>query len=148
MWLSGKESTCNAVDTSLIPSSGRPTGVGNSNLLQYFCLKNSMDRGAWQEPLQPWGCKKVGHDIATKQQHMYNYLEIHSFKIVLSLMPSTGLLECLLFPWEYLFENTKLPYNLWNPQDCSYKALGKNAEIRKIYVAFQFHKISTWILSM
>ena len=48
MWLSGKESACNAVDTSLIPSSGRPTGEGNGNLLQYFCLKNSMDRGAWQ----------------------------------------------------------------------------------------------------
>ena len=60
----------------------------------------------------PWGCKKVGHDLATKQQHMYNYLEIHSFKIVWSLMPSTGLLDYLLFPWEYLFENTKLPYNL------------------------------------
>ena len=47
MWLSGKESACNAVDTSLIPSSGRPTGEGNGNLLQYFCLENPMDRGAW-----------------------------------------------------------------------------------------------------
>ena len=63
-------------------------------------------------------------------------------------MPSRGLLECLLFPWEYLFENTKLPYSLWNPQGYSYKALGKNAKIWKIYVAFQFHKTSTWILRM
>ena len=30
-----------------IPESGRPTGEGNGYPLQYFCLKNSMDRGAW-----------------------------------------------------------------------------------------------------
>ena len=37
-----------ARDVSLIPGSGRPPGVGNGNLLQYSCLENSMDRGAWQ----------------------------------------------------------------------------------------------------
>ena len=31
----------------LIPGSGRSLGVGNDNLLQYSCLENSMDRGAW-----------------------------------------------------------------------------------------------------
>ena len=31
----------------LIPGSGRSPGGGNSNLLQYFCLKNLMDREAW-----------------------------------------------------------------------------------------------------
>ena len=34
-------------DVSLIPGSGRSPGVGNGNLLQYACLENSMDRGAW-----------------------------------------------------------------------------------------------------
>ena len=34
-------------DVSLIPGSGRSPEVGNGNLLQYFCLENSMDRGAW-----------------------------------------------------------------------------------------------------
>ena len=33
---------------SSIPGSGRSPGEGNSNALQYPCLKNSMDRGAWQ----------------------------------------------------------------------------------------------------
>ena len=47
-WLSGKESTCQAGDTSSIPESGRLPGEGNSNPLQYFGLANSMDRGAWQ----------------------------------------------------------------------------------------------------
>ena len=46
----GKESTCNAGDTGntgLIPGEGRSPGEGNGNPLQYFCLENSMDRGAW-----------------------------------------------------------------------------------------------------
>ena len=46
-WLSGEESSCNAGDVGLIPGSGRFSGEGNSNLLQYSCLGNSMDRGAW-----------------------------------------------------------------------------------------------------
>ena len=35
-------------DEGLISRSGRYLGVGNGNLLQYSCLENSMDRGAWQ----------------------------------------------------------------------------------------------------
>ena len=46
-----KESACNAGDTvraaSSIPGLGRSPG-GNGNPLQYTCLKNPMDRGAWQ----------------------------------------------------------------------------------------------------
>ena len=50
-WLSGKESACNAEDAGdagLIPGSGRSSGGGHSNPLQYSCLENPMDRGAWQ----------------------------------------------------------------------------------------------------
>ena len=43
----GKESTCNAGDMGLIPGSGRFPGAGNDNPLQYYCLGNPMDRGAW-----------------------------------------------------------------------------------------------------
>ena len=35
-------------DMSLIPGPGRSPGVGNGNPLQYACLENPMDRGAWQ----------------------------------------------------------------------------------------------------
>ena len=45
--LDGKESTCNAGDAGLIPGLGRSPGEGHSNPLQYSCLENSMDRGAW-----------------------------------------------------------------------------------------------------
>ena len=45
-----KNLPANAGDTrnmDLIPGLGRSLGVGNGNLLQYSCLENSMDRGAW-----------------------------------------------------------------------------------------------------
>ena len=35
-------------DEGFIPGLGRSPGVGNGNLLQYSCLENPMDRGAWQ----------------------------------------------------------------------------------------------------
>ena len=42
-----KESS-NAGDLSWIPESGRSSGEGNGNPIQYSCLEKSMDRGAWQ----------------------------------------------------------------------------------------------------
>ena len=42
-----KVSACNAGDLGLIPGSGRSPGEGNGNPLQYSCLENPMDRGAW-----------------------------------------------------------------------------------------------------
>ena len=40
-------SACNAGDLGSIPGSGRSPGEGNGNPLQYSCLENPMDRGAW-----------------------------------------------------------------------------------------------------
>ena len=44
----GKESACSAGDLGLIPGFGRSPGEGNGNPLQYSCLENPMDGGAWQ----------------------------------------------------------------------------------------------------
>ena len=44
----GKESAGNAGDLGSIPGSGRSPGEGNGYPLQYSCLENPMDRGAWQ----------------------------------------------------------------------------------------------------
>ena len=44
----GKESACNAGDPGLIPGLRRSPGEGSGYPLQYSCLENSMDRGAWQ----------------------------------------------------------------------------------------------------
>ena len=45
--LHGKESACQAGELGSIPGSGRCPGEGNGNPLQYSCLENPMDRGAW-----------------------------------------------------------------------------------------------------
>src|SRR5574337_1232627 len=44
----GKESACNAGGWGSIPRSGRSPGEGKGYPLQYSCLENSMDRGAWR----------------------------------------------------------------------------------------------------
>ena len=56
----GKESACNAGDLGSIPGSGRSPGEGSGYPLQYSCLENSMDRGAWQA--QSVGLQRVRHD--------------------------------------------------------------------------------------
>ena len=47
-----KESACNAGDAGSIPGLGRSPGEGNGNPLQYCCLGNPMDRGAWWATVQ------------------------------------------------------------------------------------------------
>ena len=44
----GKASACNVGDLGLIPGSGRSPGEENGNLLQYSCVENAKDRGAWR----------------------------------------------------------------------------------------------------
>ena len=44
----GKESACSEVDLGSLPGSQRSSGERNGYPLQYSCLENSMDRGAWQ----------------------------------------------------------------------------------------------------
>ena len=46
-YLEHKESTCNAGDPGSIPALGRSPGGVHGNPLQYSCLENPMDRGAW-----------------------------------------------------------------------------------------------------
>ena len=52
----GKESACNEGDPGSVPKSGRYPGGGHGNPLQYSCLENPMDRGAWR--LQSTGVTK------------------------------------------------------------------------------------------
>ena len=55
----GKESAYNAGDPGSTPG-GRSPGEGNGNPLQYSCLKNSIDRGAWWAIVH--GSQRVRHD--------------------------------------------------------------------------------------
>ena len=59
----GKESTCNVGDLGSIPGLGRSPGGGHGNPLQYSCLENSMDRGAWRA--QSMGLQRVRHNWVT-----------------------------------------------------------------------------------
>ena len=59
----GQESACSAGDPGSIPGLGRSPGEGNSNPLQYSCLENPMDGGAWQTTVH--GVAKVGHILVT-----------------------------------------------------------------------------------
>ena len=49
----------NAGDTGSIPESGISPGEGNGYPLQYSCLENSMERGAWWATVSPWGHKQT-----------------------------------------------------------------------------------------
>ena len=60
----GKEPACNAGDLGSIPGSGRSAGEGNGNPLQYSCLENPMDKGAWWAMVH--GVTRVRHDLVTK----------------------------------------------------------------------------------
>ena len=67
----GKESACNAGDLGSVPGLGRSRREGNSNPLQYSCLENPMDRGAWQATV--YGVARVGHCLVTKPPHTINF---------------------------------------------------------------------------
>ena len=65
----GKASAYNVGDLGSIPGSGRFPGEGNGNPLQYSCLENPMDGGAWCRLLS-MGSQRVGHDWATSPLHL------------------------------------------------------------------------------
>ena len=64
-----KESACNAGDPGSVPGSRRSPGEGNGNPLQYSCLENPMERGAWKTTVH-W-VARVGHNLPTKQPQLY-----------------------------------------------------------------------------
>ena len=58
----GEEFACNAGDLGSILGSGRSPGEGNGNPLQYSCLENSVDKGAWQATVH--GVAKSGTGLS------------------------------------------------------------------------------------
>ena len=88
-WLGGKESTCNAgvaENTSLIPGLGRSPGGVLGYPLQYSCLENPMNKGAWQDIVpgvtksQTW-LKWLGTHTHTHSYNLsiYMYICIHVY---------------------------------------------------------------------
>ena len=75
----GKESAYNAGDEGFNPwvRSGRSLGEGNDNPLQYSCLDNPMDRGAWQATV--CGDAGVGNNWATSTHTHTHTLDFHQY---------------------------------------------------------------------
>ena len=79
-----------AGDLGSIPWSGRSPGEGNGNPLQYSCLGNPMDRGAWWATVH--GVAKR-QDLAIKQQQLFR-IYIYLYSNLLSILK---LLHCMDF---------------------------------------------------
>ena len=62
-------SACNAGDLGLIPRSGRSSGQGNGNPLQYSCLENPMDGGAW------WA---IVHGVAKSRTRLSGFTSLYT----------------------------------------------------------------------
>ena len=62
-----KVSTYNAGDLGSIPGQGRSAGEGHGNPLQYSCLENPMDRGAW---------RATAHGVAKSQTRLSNFTSL------------------------------------------------------------------------
>ena len=78
LWLSSKESACNAEDVGSNPGSGRSPGGGHGNPLQHSCLGNLMDRGAWRASVQG-----VTRELGTTERlNNNNCIYIQNFKKV------------------------------------------------------------------
>ena len=93
-----KESACSEGDWSLIPGSGSSPAEGNSYPLQYPCLENSMDRGAWW--LQSMGLQGVRH---TDTNTLTFHFTMHGWQILNCIDNSIRLKNTIIWsqtsPW-------------------------------------------------
>ena len=110
----------NAGDTALFPGSGRSPGEGNGNPLQDSCLRNSMDRGAWQATvhgLKKKKKKKIGQDLATRQQQpKNNYLCAKPHVELWGHTSCQNGPDFVLMKLEYVFIQFSLIQGAWGKQ--------------------------------
>ena len=110
-WFSGKESTSNTGDVGSIPGLGRSPGEGNDNPLQYSCLENSMDRGAW---------RAIVHGVTKSQTQLSMHACTRLYQCVHNsvLLPLRGRLDSIMHflnildyessVWQAVFNYSKL----------------------------------------
>jgi len=73
-WLRCKESACSVRDLGSDPGWGRSPGEGNGNPLQYSCLENPMDRGAWWDTVH-----RFAKESDTTERLIQTYTFIYLF---------------------------------------------------------------------
>ena len=84
-WL--RQSACNVQDLGSIPGLGRSPGEGNGNPLQYFCLENSKEGGAWQATV---------HGVAKSQKQLSDFTLIPTLQGMPGIRTDMRLLAELL----------------------------------------------------
>ena len=145
----GKESACTAGDLGLIPGSGRSPREGNDNPLQYSCLENLMNRGAWQATV--CGVARIRHDLATKppppQMMSLSDLSLWHLAISLSLLAGTGVqIWCLAKFLENLKVWLQLQVNQLPSGESRFYNQSENLELRFQFFFFFcfFHSTDFW----
>ena len=93
----GKESACNAGDLRSIPGSERLSGEGNSYPLQYSCLENSKDTGAWQATIH--GVAK--NQTRLKQLNLQHPPHLREFKLAGAPVLATFIIFSPSFSWRF-----------------------------------------------
>ena len=102
----GKASAYNAGDPGLIPGLGRSLGEGNGNPLQYSCLENSMDGGAW------WA---TVHGVAKSRTRLSDF----NFTFLSPCVWPCGCLQCVACHLSNPCPETSLRAKMFAPLSCS-----------------------------
>ena len=122
-WFSGKESACKAGDVGSIPGLGRSHGEGHG-ILEYSCLGNPMDRGAWWTTV-PRVTKESDRTLWLSKQTKQSTLHIWMLKIILIMLyscffPDLGsnwslcvLFSCHIYLVSFNLDQFQLSFLLW-----------------------------------
>ena len=113
----GKASACRAGDPGSIPGLGRSPGEGNGNPLQYSCLENSMDWGAW------WA---TVHGVAKSRTRLSNFT--FTFQAILELSTGHGLVGNEAD--ESVLQSVAINLQTYCPQGDRWKAFMERREFR------------------
>ena len=93
---SGKESACQYRDTGSIPGLGRSLGGGNGNPLQYSCLGNLVDRGAWWATVHKVSRESGMTERLNNNNTIYSIKTRFSFELINYILQFLSLVKLVL----------------------------------------------------
>ena len=131
-------------DLGLIPGLGRYPGEGNGNPLQYSCLENSMDRGAWWATVH--GVAKSRTWLSDSHTHTYTHTHTHITVIILNLAKvkcSISFLDQLIIIFYQLWDARYILQRQWGALGNWGKA-GSNRPIFIVSVLRTFYSFIKW----
>ena len=108
-----KASACNAGDPGSIPGLGRSPGEGNGNPLQYSCLENPMDRGAWRATVHGVAKNRTRLSDFT-HTHVYMYVCMYITDSLFYIVETNTTLESNYMPIKFFFKSGAFCFALLN----------------------------------